>query len=47
MPTRSAEEVYDKIEEFHQEARRALGARPLLKRLALEGKTFASLDEAN
>src|SRR5580658_8349173 len=32
--------VYDKIVEFHWEPA------PLLKRLALEGKTFASLDEA-
>ena len=32
--------IYDKILEFHWEPA------PLLKRLALEGKTFASLDEA-
>ena len=31
--------ILDKIEEFHWEAA------PLLKRLALEGKTFASLDD--
>jgi 3-hydroxyacyl-CoA dehydrogenase len=31
--------IYDKILEFHWEPA------PLLKRLALQGKTFASLDE--
>jgi 3-hydroxyacyl-CoA dehydrogenase len=39
--------VYDRIEEFHKKHGELWEPAPLLKRLALEGKTFASLDEAN
>ncbi len=38
--------VYDKIEEFRQKHGELWDPAPLLKRLALEGKTFADLDEA-
>jgi 3-hydroxyacyl-CoA dehydrogenase len=37
--------IYNTIEEFHQKHGELWEPAPLLKRLALEGKTFASLDE--
>ena len=37
--------ICDKIEEFHQKYGELWEPAPLLKRLASEGKTFASLDE--
>ena len=37
--------IYNKIEEFHRKYGELWEPAPLLKRLALEGKTFASLDE--
>src|SRR6185312_12913818 len=37
--------VYEKVEEFHQKHGFLWEPAPLLKRLALEGKTFASLDD--
>ena len=36
--------IYDKIEEFHKKHGELWAPAPLLKKLALEGKTFASLD---
>jgi 3-hydroxyacyl-CoA dehydrogenase len=42
--TVGVKKVYDKIEEFHQKHGFLWAPSPLLKRLALEGKTFASLD---
>jgi 3-hydroxyacyl-CoA dehydrogenase len=38
--------VYDKIEEFHKQHGMLWEPAPLLKKLALAGKTFASLDDA-
>ena len=37
--------IYDRIEEFHRKHGELWEPAPLLKRLAFEGKTFASLDE--
>jgi 3-hydroxyacyl-CoA dehydrogenase len=37
--------IYDRIEEFHRQHGELWEPAPLLKRLALEGKTFASLEE--
>jgi 3-hydroxyacyl-CoA dehydrogenase len=39
------EKIYEKVEEFHQKHGELWEPAPLLKRLALEGKTFAGLDE--
>jgi len=38
--------IYDKIEEFHQKHGELWAPAPLLKQLALEGRTFAGWDEA-
>ena len=37
--------IYDKIEEFHQKHGFLWEPAPLLKRLAMAGKSFASFDE--
>src|ERR1700733_7239780 len=42
--TVGVKKVYDKIEEFHRKHGELWEPAPLLKRLAAEGKTFASLD---
>jgi 3-hydroxyacyl-CoA dehydrogenase len=39
------EKIYEKVEEFHRKHGQLWEPALLLKRLALEGKTFASLDE--
>lgn len=43
--TVGVKKVYDKVEEFHRKHGELWEPAPLLKRLAAEGKTFASLDE--
>ncbi len=44
--TVGVKKVYDKIEEFHGKHGELWEPAPLLKRLAAEGRTFASLDES-